>query len=378
MRTKQIRTAVAALFVAGTLLAACSTSSSSSTSTTSANTTGSTTWLCAPQLAKDPCNPKLLVTSVPATGASKTMTLAKHPGTTDCFYVYPTVSKQLRINATLAIEQPEINVAEDQAGPFSSVCTVYAPMYRQVTILGLGKGLVVSAGNQEALNTAYDGVVKGFEAFLAAIPPDHHFVLLGHSQGAALLIRLIAAKVDPNPALRARLVSAILLGGNLTVPSGKTVGAAFKHIPLCSSAKEIGCAVAYSSFLETPPTNSFFGIPGQGVSMLWSQTGSAGLQIACVDPAQLLGVNPTTTAIFRNKQGVGYYTYPGLYTAACQHDASDNATWLQVNVQPAPTNGNNRPVVSERLGKIWGTHLDDVNLTQGDLLALVAKETGGR
>jgi Protein of unknown function (DUF3089) len=378
MRTKQIKSAVAALFVAGTMLAACSTGSSSSSSTSQANVTGSTTWLCAPQLAKDPCNPKLQVVSVPATGASTTMTLAKHPGATDCFYVYPTVSKQLRINATLAIEKAEINVAADQAGPFSSVCTVYAPMYRQVTVLGLAKGLAISVGNQRELNVAYDGVLKGFEAFLASIPPSHHFVLLGHSQGATMLIRLIAAKVDPNPALRARLVSAILLGGNLTEPNGKDVGAAFKNIPLCSSATQNGCAVAYSSFLETPPTNSFFGIPGQGVSKLWNQTGSAGLQIACVDPSQLLGVSPTVTPLFPNKQGIGYFTYPGLYTAGCQHDPSDNATWLQVNVQPKPVNGNSRPLVSEHLGKIWGTHLDDVNLTQGDLLALVAKETGGK
>ena len=37
-----------------------------------------------------------------------------------------------------------------------------------------------------------------------------------------MLIRLIKGIVDPNPALRSRLVSAIVLGGNLTVPKGKT------------------------------------------------------------------------------------------------------------------------------------------------------------
>ncbi|HTN79059.1 MAG TPA: DUF3089 domain-containing protein, partial [Acidimicrobiales bacterium] len=56
----------------------------------------------------------------------------------DCFYVYPTVSTQAGPNADLTIEPAEKTVAEAQASRFSSVCNVWAPMYRQVTLSSLG------------------------------------------------------------------------------------------------------------------------------------------------------------------------------------------------------------------------------------------------
>ncbi len=74
-----------------------------------------------------------------------------------------------------------------------------------------------------------------------------------------MLKQLIKAEIDSNAALRKQLVSAVLLGGNVLVPKGGTVGGDFQNIPACQSAGQTHCVVAYSSFLSEPPEGADFG-----------------------------------------------------------------------------------------------------------------------
>ena len=63
---------------------------------------------------------------------------ADRPAKIDCFYVYPTVSDQPTAFATRAID-PEIrSIALYQAARYSQHCRVFAPVYRQATVAGLG------------------------------------------------------------------------------------------------------------------------------------------------------------------------------------------------------------------------------------------------
>ena len=66
----------------------------------------------------------------------------------DCFYVYPLVSLQTAPNTTLRIDPQETAIAELEASPFSRVCRVFAPMYRQVTLRFVS--------SQAAQQVAYD------------------------------------------------------------------------------------------------------------------------------------------------------------------------------------------------------------------------------
>ena len=339
-----------------------------------------TVWLCRPGLAQNPCTGDLDTLVVPAVGRSivRPIAVAKNPPV-DCFYAYPTVSQQPGLNANLDIEANEINVAYSQAGPFSQVCRVFAPMYRQVTVHGLF-GLT-GPQVKSSLDTSYNSLLSGFRAFLAQVPKNRRFVVLGHSQGAAMLIRLVRSQIDPNPALRSRLLSALIIGGNLTVKRGSKLGGAFSHIPLCSSGHQLGCAIAYSAFSQSePPTaDSFFGIPGQGVSLMWGQTSkSASLEVACTSPAAFskgfARLNPRWPD--RSHPGVGYFTYPTLYRGQCTTD--HGAHYLDVAAEPstsypAAVHPNERPLV-QSLGSQWGLHMDDVNIAQGDLVAFVARQ----
>jgi hypothetical protein len=72
-------------------------------------------------------------------------------------------------------------------------------------------------------------------------------VLVGHSQGSGILTQLIRREIDGKP-IQSRIVSALLLGTSLPVPSGKDGGGAFQHLPLCRSAQQTGCVITYASF----------------------------------------------------------------------------------------------------------------------------------
>jgi hypothetical protein len=330
--------------------------------------TSGTVWLCRPGQSNDPCAFALQSTSVPADGA-RTIHSATDAASSkfDCFYVYPTVSTQLTANSNLTVQSSETDVAIAQAARFSQVCRVWAPMYRQRTEISLLQGL---GAGQQANAVAYASLLSAFRNYLADDNEGRPIVFIGHSQGSAMLIRLLESQVDPIPSLRARTVVAILAGGNVTVPQGKTVGATFKHLPLCIKTTETGCVIAYSSFPSQPPPDADFGRPGMGVSLQSGQAATKGLQVGCVNPAAIGGGKADLYPDFLTASSppppprvtTPWVSYPDLYSAVCKQ--ANGATWLQVNTLTAA----GRPVVTEKLGPAWGYHLDDINLALGNLV----------
>ena len=193
-----------------------------------------TVWLCFPGKKPDPCTPGLSTTVYSPT---LTKLRVEHPKAVkkpkiDCFYVYPTVSDQKTGNANLHIDPEEKSIALYQAARYSQYCRVFAPMYRQVTLDGIGLGTPTTKPNPAL---ALDDVEAAFHTYLTRYNHGRGFVLLGHSQGSFVLESLIAKAVDPKPAVRRRLLSAILMGGNVLVKTGTGVGGSFKHIPACRS-----------------------------------------------------------------------------------------------------------------------------------------------
>jgi DUF3089 family protein len=342
-----------------------------------------TVWLCKPGLANNPCEKDLTATIEFGNGASfvQKSRPANHPPI-DCFYVYPTVSSQFTTNANLTIDPEETQIAIDQASRFSQVCKVYAPMYPQVTLIGLLRGEFTPT----AIGTAYAGVLSAWEDYLANYNHGRGVVLIGHSQGAGMLIQLMRNVIDPNSTLRQQLVSALLMGGNVIVPSGQLVGGDFQHVPACQFALQTHCVVAYSSFLTEPPEGAFFGRLESPVSLL------GGGVPAGINNPQVLCVNPTL--FFQGERAGALLPYesttpfPGLlggfirapnaptpwvgtprqYSAQCEQ--ANGASWLQVtNVGPPE---DPREQVIEVLGPLWGTHLADINLALGNLVHLTA------
>jgi hypothetical protein len=367
------------------VLAGCSSSSSHGSSnqpsTTTAGAAPATTartapatpdtqvWLCKPGKPGNPCAASLDSTAIGPDG-TKTVTKvapAADPKI-DCFYVYPTVSQQTTANTNLDIDPAEVGVVVAQAARYSQVCRVYAPIYRQVPIAGLAKR------NAKAGPIAFQSLRSAWNDYLARYNDGRGIVLIGHSQGAFILRQLISQDIEPDPSVRARIVSAILLGGNVIVPTGKDVGGDFKYLPACRRASQTGCVIAYSSFDHTPPANSLFG-----------RTGKAGEQVLCTNPTALAGGSgpadpyfPTrrmnSVVSFTTQPGVttAWVNYPDLFTAQCEN--AGGANWLQITDVRKP--GDNRPALSDALGPTWGLHLYDANIALGNLVDIVQSEAG--
>ena len=254
----------------------------------------------------------------------------------DCFYVYPTVSTEPGTTPTSRCSRPSGRPRVVQASRFSQRCTVWAPMYRQITVAGLAHA------TQTALAIAYDSLLSAWKDYLAHDNHGRPIIFIGHSQGASMLIKLLQTQVDPSPSLRKRMVSAILLGGNVQVPTGRVVGGTFRNIPACGSASQTGCVIAYSSFGSPPPANSLFGRAGRGVSLLSGQGGAGSQQVVCVNPvtfsARVGRLQPFFWSATSRTSGVRvltpWVTFPGLYTAQCRR--SGGASWLQVTATPGP------------------------------------------
>ena len=321
-------------------------------------------WLCRPGLAGNPCTVSPGATSV---GPSGTRTLVPASDAADppfnCFYVYPTVVGGSEANAPLAVQPVIRRTAIEQASQFSRACQVWAPVYRQATLSGLLASLMPGS---PVATTAYDSILPAWREFLAR-DAGKPIVVIGHSQGASILIKLLQQEVDPDPAVRSLLVSAILLGGNVQVPAGGLVGGTFRHLPLCTAPGQAGCVIAYSSFSAAPPPDSYFGIPGRGVSLLSGQFSGAGQQVACVNPAAIGGGTAPLQPYFAIVNAAGttasWVTYPRQYTAACKTDGK--ITWLQVT---DVAGASDRLAVHDPDSAEWGLHRYDVNLALGNLV----------
>ena len=358
-----------------------------SSGTAAAKPKGTTVWLCRPGLKPDPCQESRSATVVSYVGGARVETIGvneKSRRPVDCFYVYPTVSEQPGPNADLTIEPQETQIAIDQASRFSQDCRVFAPMYPQLTLQAI-KGVVT----QEEGLKAYSGVAGAFAEYLSRYNRGRGIVLIGHSQGALMLENLMKFEFDTNPALRSKLVSAIVLGGNVLVPEGQLEGVTFAHEPLCTEADETGCVIAYSTFLKEPPANSFFGRP---TSPLLGATPPPGSEVACVNPTLLhqdgsngglLPYAPTTP--FPGELGGGtptptattpWVSPQGVYQAQCKHE--NGATWLQPSFTAAATTPVQEDLAAhdeaaeELIGPEWGLHLYDVNIALGNLVNTVA------
>jgi hypothetical protein len=324
-------------------------------------------WLCRPGIVNDYCAAPLATTLVYASGERRVAKVSP-PGSRpiDCFYVYPTVSFEHRGNADLRIEDSEREVATLEGARFEEACRVFAPMYRQTTSYA-----DQLHGDSEL---AYRDVLAAWKDYLAHDNHGRGVVLIGHSQGAFVLRELIQKEMD-GPASRERrlLVSAILVGGNIVVANGSDVGGDFKHVPVCRSATQTGCVVAYSSWGRTPPKDAAF----EWVDDAKSQ------HVVCVNPAAPGGGSAPITPLFPWWNPVGiipggldppattlWIGLPGLYTARCVRRGP--RAWLLVTALKRP--GDPRPIVREALRPSWGLHAADVNIAAADLVALVRSQ----
>lgn len=309
----------------------------------------------------------------------------------DCFYVYPTVSFDPGGNSDLVPGPEEHFVVQAQFARFAAKCRAFAPMYRQGTLTGLRARLTGSATEPPDRALAYADVLAAWRHYLAHHNRGRGVVLIGHSQGALVLMQLIGEEIDGKPA-QAQLVSAILLGVNVVVPDDADVGGTFAHIPACRAPAQTGCVISYVSFRDDapPPPDGLF---GRAISPL-AMAPVPGSRALCTNPANLAGGAGPLHAYFptiaeqwtprafpwtTTPQPIGtpFVSTPGLLGARCVSDGPVSYLAIQVNAQKGDVRTHDIPgdlILNSRLRRDWGLHRIDVAVALGNLVDIVGRQ----
>jgi len=322
-------------------------------------------WLCKPGMRHNPCTTGLRTTRFSPTGTRlgvARLRRVRHPKV-DCFYVYPTVSNQQTENANRHVDPEERSIALYQAARYSQYCRVFAPMYRQRTLVGLFRGGVHGLVTKRA----YVDVLRAWRRYLRRYNHGRGVILLGHSQGSFVLRRLVAREIDRKRSARRRLVSAILLGGNVTNRD-------FRRIRTCRSRRQLHCVIPFSTYGEQPPAGAIFG-----------QTAAKGERVVCTNPTSLGGGSGITTTIFPSKPFAPGGIAVGI---SLLHAPLPTAStpWIEVRrgyrarctagkihaLRITPRAG--APIFSPSPSPEWGLHLVDGNIALGNLIRVVRSQ----
>jgi hypothetical protein len=377
-------------------------------------------WVCKPGIDPNPCygdKGELDSTEILPDG---TTAVVKHVRAQDpkfdCFYVYPTV--YLTGNGGNQTDLSNVDNVLDalmaQGARMSRICEVYAPLYRQVNIapnmvIPPDAGPAPGAGSTDAgptdagptdasnaapasdasslangppatpgfMNAAAD-VNNAFKYYLDHYNHGRKFVLMGHSQGSGMLISVMQTQLETNDTVRAQLISALIIGGGVTVNSGQTTGGTFQKIPTCTRPDETGCVVAYSSFdTNGPDPTSIFGF-SQG-----------GQDVACTNPGPLAGnLGPykgsyfplhINNPLFRSQAppptvgadaGTAYLLYRDAFMGNCV--AKHNAHYLEI--QKLIDAGDPRGMPSYASLPGFGLHVYDWHFPMDDLIDVVSQQ----
>lgn len=365
--------ALAALLIASAGPAAASSSSKSKT-----------TWLCQPGMQHDPCTVGFATTLLGPDGQpTATVPSARAEGgkpKADCFYVYPTVSDQKRPQANREIDPELRSIAHYQAARFSSVCRVFAPVYRQITLAGL---LDPKSITDRMRRTAYNDVRNAWREYLKRYNKGRGVIFLSHSQGTFMLRELLRREVERKRSVRHRVVSAMLLGGNVLVRKGKSTGGDFRHLRACRRESQVGCVIAFSTYNAPPPANALFG----RASTTIFGAAPKGMEVLCTNPAKLGGGTGLLGSIFPSEPFAPGTTIGAATTqVGVPIPAGVTTPWLSAlsyTGRCETVNGANVLMISPRPGApelhpvpdpSWGLHLVDMNIAQGNLVALAGEQ----
>ncbi len=344
------------------------------------------TWLCWPAV-DDVCERDQTATAIYPDGTSEVVSFEKtSEAVVDCFYVYPTTSGDVTLNSDLIpATAEEISTAWFQVSRYSQVCDVYAPMYQQMTKANISRTIevpeddLIGGPGTTGFEIAYEDVADAFKYYISKASTERGFILIGHSQGAAMLTQLLKREIDQNPLLRARLVSAHLFGGAHIAQSDNE----FETISGCKQANEIGCIIAYNAFrIDTPPpSNSWFGRTWHDASwkdqdISWeniSWDGVVSNPSLCVNPGNFGSGKAELTPYFFVNEGVEevfeiattWVTYPGLLTGECINDGTFGYLSVEILADYEDPRANE---ISGDLDPQYGLHGVDMNIALGNLI----------
>ncbi|MEQ9505718.1 MAG: DUF3089 domain-containing protein [Hyphomonas sp.] len=333
-------------------------------------------WLCHPDMAEgNACDVDLTATVIAEDGTTTIEeTYAAAEPAFDCFYYYPTVSLDQTPNSDLLTGPEEMNVVANQFARYGEHCRLFAPMYRQATLLSLRTAMATGQGTaDEAMRWA--DIVDSWNYYLEHENSGRGVVIVGHSQGAGMILQLLKEEIIGKP-VQDRVISAHAIGTLAAADADGTFGG----MPVCREPGEAGCFLSYLSFRAGA---------GPEIESRFGKITETGERAVCTNPAELSGDGTALDAYMPNTSfgqlppfdygapvETPFIKLPGLLSAECL--SNETHDWLAVTINAADgPRADNIPgdiYVNGTLLADWGLHFIDMNLAMGNLPRIAAAQ----
>ena len=228
----------------------------------------------------------------------------------DVFFIAPTTYDGGR-NWNARIDHPRANrqfrevMAPNYVGPFVMVGRIFAPRYRQASLYSL---TTLRDDAREARQFAYGDVSQAFRHYLAHDNGGRPFLIVGVEQGGTLAARLLAEEVEPDAAIKSRMVAAYLVD--------TVVAADAPPAPPCLRRGQTGCLAAWA-----PVYDGEFDAAKRLLdrALVWNDRG----ELVNITPQPALCFNPVLGAVTEQAAPVRL------------HLGAANATGLEWGARPA-------------------------------------------
>lgn len=166
----------------------------------------------------------------------------------DVFFIYPTsyTDRKMPDGWNADIDDEKINEKTDngailyQASVFNKYCRVFAPRYRQASLVAFYTSDKKAA--ETALNLAYEDVKNAFEYYLENYNHRRPIIIASHSQGTWHAGKLLKEFFEGKP-LQKQLICAYIIG----LPVFENY---FSELKPCEDSAATGCFVSWRTFEE--------------------------------------------------------------------------------------------------------------------------------
>lgn len=367
---------LAAALFAATSSASCIRGSCDEIPLATVNYDDASSWICRPGR-DDACSQARTIHDVKPDGS-----VEKHDESLaadrsiDCFYIYPTMDLRLvaGVHDNLDDREEPLNAVRTQAARFGEVCSVYAPMYRQVT---LGTYAGKDEQRKPCFDVAFSDARAAFEHYLKNDNKGRGFVLLGHSQGGQVVSRLIREVVEKDPEILARMIVAMPIGWPVATAAGKTTGGSFTSVPVCTGKDQLGCTMGYGSFgaeNDFPTTQGDFIEGDERICTNPASPDDAAAKARLIDSTFRGDVNLKNRPEGVPDEKTSWVRYADAYEARCVADDS-GARYLEVSWSPKAGDARKEAVDLSALlySGATGAHVLDISWAQADLVADVSR-----
>jgi hypothetical protein len=172
----------------------------------------------------------------------------QHP--VDTFFIHPTgylrsASWTSPMDPHTGTEENTLWMMANQASAYNGCCNVYAPRYREATILSYFGS---EADRDEVLGFAYQDVKRAFNYYLDHYNQGRPFIIASHSQGTHHAMHLLKDVIDASE-LHERMVAAYIIG-SIIIPLPLSWFDSMTHISACQSAEDLHCVVHWDTMPE--------------------------------------------------------------------------------------------------------------------------------